>query len=62
MKRREFIALGAAATLVPLPALANDGWITYEPGTVQALLAQGETVFLDYAATWCGTDCGSIKA
>lgn len=55
MKRREFMALGAALALSPLPAWANTGWIDYGWGTLEPLLAQGDTVLLDYSATWCGT-------
>ena len=55
MKRREFIALGAALALAPLPALANEGWIEYTWDMLPPLLAQGDTVLLDYSATWCGT-------
>ncbi len=55
MKRREFLALGAAATLAPLPALANEGWVEYEWGVLEPLLARGDTVLLDYSAVWCGT-------
>jgi len=55
MKRREFIALGAALALSPLRALAGEGWVNYTPGVVAELLAQGDTVLLDYSATWCST-------
>jgi len=55
MKRREFIALGAAMALAPLPAFANEGWVNYENGTLVDLLAKGDTVLLDYSATWCST-------
>ena len=55
MKRRAFIALGAVLALTPLPALAGVGWVTYEPGSVAALLARGDAVLLDYSATWCST-------
>ena len=55
MKRREFLALGAAAILAPLPALANEGWVEYEWGGLEPLLARGDTVLLDYSAVWCGT-------
>ena len=55
MKRREFLALGAAVALTPLPAFANEGWINYEAGALPPLLAQGDTVLLDYSATWCST-------
>ena len=55
MKRREFLTLGAAAVLAPLPALANEGWVEYEWGVLEPLLAGGDTVLLDYSASWCGT-------
>lgn len=57
MNRRDFIALGAcAATLSTFPAIAGvDGSIEYAPGLVEMHLAKGETVFLDFSATWCGT-------
>lgn len=55
MKRREFIALGAALAFAPLPAFANQGWVEYTWGTLEPLLTQGDTVLLDYSATWCGT-------
>jgi len=55
MKRREFLALGAAVALAPLPAFANEGWIDYEWGALEPLLAQGDTVLLDYSATCCST-------
>lgn len=53
MKRREFISLTAAATLVPLAAQAK--FIDYTEGQVDEALARGETVFVDFSATWCGT-------
>ena len=53
MKRREFLALTAAATLVPFVAQA--GFTDYTEGLVDEALARGETVFIDYSATWCGT-------
>jgi len=53
MKRREFIALTAAATLMPLAAMAEPA--NYTPGMVKKALAEGKTVFLDFAASWCGT-------
>ena len=53
MKRREFIALTAAATLAPLASLA--GPANYTPGMARKALAEGKTVFLDFSATWCST-------
>ena len=53
MKRRDFIALGAAAALTPATLSANV--MDYTDGMVQKALAEGKTVFLDFAATWCST-------
>lgn len=57
MNRRDFIALTATVTLVPaLPALAGvAGAVEYKNGLVAKRLAKGETVFLDFSATWCST-------
>lgn len=52
MKRREFIALSAAATLSPVMARAAQD---YAPGLVTKALKNGETVFLDFKASWCST-------
>jgi thioredoxin 1 len=54
MKRRNFLAALTALTLSPMVALA-DGFIDYSPGVIDAALADGKTVFVDYSATWCGT-------
>lgn len=55
LSRRTLLATGAAA-LIARPALANaKGFVDYTPGMVQSLLAEGRTVFVDYAADWCGT-------
>ena len=53
MKRREFIALSAAATLAPLAVAAEPA--NYTPGMAKKALADGKTVFLDFSATWCST-------
>ena len=53
MKRREFIALSAAATLAPLAVTAEAA--NYTPGMAKKALADGKTVFLDFSATWCST-------
>lgn len=55
MKRRTFIAIAAASTALPGAAFAADGFVDYTPGLIQEALAEGKTVFVDYAATWCGT-------
>ncbi|MGZ9809232.1 thioredoxin family protein [Pseudoroseicyclus sp. H15] len=53
MLRRTFLALSAAATLLPLAARAEP--VIYEPGVVQERLAAGETLFVDFYADWCVT-------
>ena len=50
MDRRAFLALIAAAAASP--AVAAD---QYTPGAVTAALERGETVFLDFKASWCST-------
>lgn len=54
MKRREFIAIGAAS-LIAAPLAATAGGAEYTPGLAQKELAAGKTIFLDFTATWCGT-------
>ena len=54
MKRRSFLALGAAAGLLPTAAFAK-GFIEYTPGVIQSALKAGETVLVDYSAVWCST-------
>lgn len=53
MKRREFIALTGAAVLMPL--LANAATAKFKPGVVEAALAEGKTVFVDFYTSWCTT-------
>lgn len=56
IKRRDFLIVSGAAALIPLAARAGDGVGTaFEPGMVEAALAEGRTVFLDFYTTWCGT-------
>lgn len=57
MNRRETLALGAAFALAPSLAQAA---IEYTPGLVAERLAAGETVFVDFTASWC-TTCASQK-
>lgn len=54
MKRRAFLGLAGASTLLPATAFA-EGFIEYTPGAIQSALAAGETVFVDYSAVWCST-------
>lgn len=51
MKRRSFLALAAAASLPSISFAAAD----YTPGLVKKRLAAGDTVFLDFKASWCST-------
>lgn len=58
MNRRHFLATGGLA-LVAVgfasgPAAAKN-FVDYKPGLIENALAEGKTVFVDYAATWCGT-------
>ena len=56
MNRRHFLT--GAATLLAAPSLliAAGGETTdYTPGLIEQKLAAGETVFVDFAATWCST-------
>lgn len=53
MHRRTFLATAAALAL-PLPALATPV-LQYRAGLVDELLAQGDTVFVDFYASWCTT-------
>ena len=52
MKRRDFLLTAAAAAALPAAARAATD---YTPGLVQKHLAKGDTVFLDFKASWCST-------
>ncbi|RVU85784.1 thioredoxin [Leucothrix sargassi] len=54
MKRRTFISLVAGLALAPSALFAGEG-LVYEPGLIEKKLAEGKTVFVDYAANWCST-------
>ncbi|MDX8353169.1 thioredoxin family protein [Cognatiyoonia sp. IB215182] len=54
MKRREFMALSAAVAVAPMAARASET-LDYTPGLVRERLAAGETVFVDFKASWCTT-------
>ena len=44
------------ASLTLLPSLVFAGTdLMYSPGLIKQKLAEGKTVFVDYAATWCST-------
>lgn len=52
MLRRSFLAL--ALMLSTAPAMASE-MLDYAPGLIKQALADGKTVFVDYAADWCST-------
>jgi thiol-disulfide isomerase/thioredoxin len=58
MKRRDFL-ISTLATTVALPGAAWAGdlkTVAYDDSDpIAAALAQGKTVFVDYAADWCST-------
>lgn len=53
MNRRDFLILSAAAAALPIAAQA--AFIDYTPELLADRLAKGETVFIDFSATWCST-------
>lgn len=54
INRRHLLLASAAALTVPaLTAFAST--ISYEEGLVEKHLAAGDTVFLDFKASWCST-------
>ncbi|MEM0991317.1 MAG: thioredoxin family protein [Pseudomonadota bacterium] len=56
MDRRHFLtAATAVAAVAALPAHAGSGALAYQPGLVTERLAAGDTVFLDFKASWCTT-------
>ncbi|MEH6835963.1 MULTISPECIES: thioredoxin family protein [Falsihalocynthiibacter] len=55
MDRRHFLAFTAALATLPLSAQANSGSVAYTPGLVDKALAEGKTVFIDFATDWCTT-------
>jgi thioredoxin 1 len=57
MNRRHVLAAGLALSLTPMAARSARAttFIDYTPGAIDAALAEGKTLFVDYSATWCGT-------
>lgn len=53
MNRRDFMLLTAAVTLAAPMARAEAA--AYTPNLLEAELAAGKTVFLDFKASWCST-------
>ena len=56
MQRRDFLGLTAALASIPFSLSAASNRLPYSPGLVASSLAVGETVFLDFKASW-GTTC-----
>ncbi len=58
MNRRQILALTAttamAAAFLPSATMAAET-VNYTPGLIERALADGKTVFVDYAADWCST-------
>lgn len=54
MNRRDFIALTGIAA-VTLPSVSWGAPLDYHAGMIPARLAKGETLFLDFKASWCST-------
>jgi len=54
MKRRTFMSLVAGLMLAPSLVFAAES-LEYEPGLIKQQLAEGKTVFVDYATDWCPT-------
>ena len=57
MNRRNFMLLTASVGLLPAltPLAAHAALLDYTPGLVEERLAAGDTVFLDFKASWCST-------
>lgn len=55
MKRRDFMVAAAAVSLMPVAAYASGETLVYTPGLVKERLAAGDTVFIDFKASWCTT-------
>lgn len=53
--RRRLLGAFATTLLIPLSVFAGEGTKDYEPGLLETELAAGNTVLLDYAASWCST-------
>lgn len=56
MNRRAFLAASVAVATVPAAAFAGGVTIDFDKSDpIKKALAEGKTVFVDYAADWCST-------
>ena len=55
MKRRTFLSTLAASAALPSLLRAGSASVDYAPGVIENALAEGKTLFVDYAADWCST-------
>lgn len=56
MNRRDFIALtSTAAVTLAFPVAVRAAGLPYTPELLAERLAAGDTVFLDFKASWCST-------
>ncbi|MBX2884066.1 MAG: thioredoxin family protein [Granulosicoccus sp.] len=55
MNRRNFISTSALYLIASKLAFADMGITEYTPGLINDKLAAGETLLVDYSATWCST-------
>ena len=59
LTRRDLLKITAAVSFVPfLPRAAAAQALAYTPSLVDERLAAGDTVFLDFKASWC-SDCAA---
>lgn len=54
MNKYQLLSIAMILFLSPFTVFANT-WVDYKPGLIQSKLNEGKTVFVDYAADWCGT-------
>ena len=54
MNRRTFISVLTGLLFMSGMQFANES-IIYTPGLIKERLSKGETLFVDYSATWCST-------
>ncbi|MFN0115092.1 MAG: thioredoxin family protein [Paracoccaceae bacterium] len=61
MRRRDFLALTATVSLALATGLRAED-VVYTPGLVAERLAKGETLFVDFYASWCSTCAAQHRA